>query len=280
MTANIVERFPRAAVVSSRANPLVVSLSKLGQAKYRRESGLFLAEGKKLSEEAAGLPETEYVLLRVEDGRAEEELCAIAARCPRQERVILLSSSAFGKISTEESPEGIITVLSPFSRLHREAEDAPPVGAGERILALDSVRDPGNLGTVIRTAAAFGYDRLLAGGCADIYHPRTVRASMGALFRMRIDLCASLPDALRALRAGGRRVLAAALCEDALTLGAYPPEAADCVVIGNEGHGVGDAVLAACDAAVRIPMAPGTESLNAAGAAAVLMWEYSRPHLL
>ena len=277
---NVTERIPRASAIASRANPLAVRLAKLSQAKFRREEGLFLAEGKKLSAEAAGLPEVEYVLVRAEDGRAEEELVEIAARCPRPERVCVLAPAVFEKISTESAPEGIITVLSPISRLHRMWQGGADIGPRERILALDAVRDPGNLGTVLRTAAAFGYDRLLCCDCADLYHPRTVRASMGALFRVRVDLVPELPAALAALRGAGRRVLAAALREDALRLGRDAIRPDDCVVVGNEGHGVSPETIAACDAAVRIPMAPGTESLNAAGAAAVLMWEYSKPHIL
>ena len=276
----VTERIPRASTIASRANPLAVRLAKLSQPKFRRGEGLFLAEGKKLSAEAVGLPEVEYVLVRAEDGRAEEELVEIAARCPRPERVCVLTPAVFEKISTESAPEGIITVLSPLSRLHRPWQGAADVGPRERILALDAVRDPGNLGTVLRTAAAFGYDRLLCGNCADLYHPRTVRASMGALFRLRVDLVPELPAALTALRGAGRRVLAAALREDALRLGRDAIRPDDCVVVGNEGHGVSPETIAACDAAVRIPMAPGTESLNAAGAAAVLMWEYSKPHIL
>ena len=140
----------------------------------------------------------------------------------------------------------------------------------------DCVRDPGNLGTMIRTAAAFGFDRIILGDCADLYHPRTVRASMGALYRMRIDVCTRMEPVIRALQLHGHRVIAAALQENSLTLGRDPLCADDCIVIGNEGHGVSPQVLGCADAVVKIPMEPDAESLNAAGAASVLMWEYYR----
>ncbi len=278
MIQRIFDTLPHAETITSRTNGTVVSLGKLSLAKHRAEQGLFLAEGVKLSEEAAGLPEIRYILLRSDDGQAEEYLLTIARRAPTSARILVLPAQVFEKISTENAPQGIITVLAPLSRIHRtiSVDDCGQADAEKRILAVDSVQDPGNLGTIIRTAAAFGYERILLGGCADIYHPKTVRAAMGTLFRMPVDVCASLTRRLLAIRKSGRRVLSAALGENSLTLGKDPLRADDCIVIGNEGHGVRASILSVSDAVVRIPMAPHTESLNAAGAAAVLMWEYFR----
>ncbi len=144
------------------------------------------------------------------------------------------------------------------------------------MFAVSEVRDPGNLGTIVRTAAAFGCGRVLLGGCADIYNPKTVRASMGALFKVRLDLTDDMPGMLASVRKHGRRALAAALSDDALELGTEPLAETDVIVVGNEGHGLSPEIIAAADRVIRIPMAPGTESLNAAGAAAVLMWEQAR----
>ena len=150
-------------------------------------------------------------------------------------------------------------------------------------MLLESVRDPLNVGAIIRSAAALGVEHLiLSDDCADIYHPRTLRAAMGPLFSMPITRVKDLPGSITALRAEGRRVYAAALDDTALSLGS--PEwtaeqgrnkdgAAPCAVIGNEGHGLSEAVIAACDRSVYIPMEAGTESLNAGVAAALLMWE-------
>lgn len=280
MMQKITDVCPKAETITSRTNPLVVVFSKLSQSKYRQQQSLFLAEGKKLSREAAALSEIRYILLRSTDGTADSEMLSIASKAPSRARVIVLPPQVFEKISTENAPEGIITVLSPITRLH-SVVSSPDTSAfdalkGQRIIAVDSVQDPGNLGTIIRTAAAFGYSRILLGGCADIYHPKTVRASMGALFRMSIDVCTSLVENLSALQKGGRRVLAAALSDSNLVLGKDKILSDDCVVIGNEGHGVCAEILSLADNVIRIPMRDGTESLNAAGAAAVLMWEYYR----
>lgn len=280
MKERIVDFCPKAETITSRANPLVVALGKLSAAKHRAEQGLFLAEGVKLSEEAAGLFEIRYVLLCSEDGTADVQALAIASRVPETARVLVMPPSVFDKITTEHAPQGIITVLAPLLRLHRTVcsyTDADIAALhGKRLLAVDGVQDPGNLGTMIRTAAAFGYTRILLCGCADLYHPKTVRASMGALFRMEIDVCDTLSEPLAELHNAGHRIVAAALAEQSLTLGRDALCPSDCVVIGNEGHGVSDEVLHISDAVMRIPMSPGAESLNAAGAAAVLMWEYYR----
>lgn len=144
-------------------------------------------------------------------------------------------------------------------------------------MLLESVRDPSNVGAIIRSAAAIGIDRLiLSEDCADIYHPRAVRASMGTLFAQPIDRVSDLGSAISALRANGRRVFAATLTEDAAKLGSFPVRAGDCVVIGNEGHGLSDATVALCDRAVIIPMSGRAESFNAAVAASILMWEFAK----
>ena len=278
MMQRIFDTIPQAETITSRTNKTVVALGKLAVTKHRAEQGLFLAEGIKLSEEAAGMEEIRYILIRSDDGTADAHTLAIAHRAPASARILVLPTQVFEKISTENAPQGIITVLSPLTRIHRTLS-AEECGSGEaegRILAVDSVQDPGNLGTIIRTAAAFGYERVLLGHCADIYHPKTVRAAMGTLFRMPVDVCASLTRRLLAIKKSGRRVLSAALCDHSLTLGQDSLRADDCIVIGNEGHGVRASILSVSDAALRIPMAPDTESLNAAGAAAVLMWEYFR----
>ena len=277
----ITDIIPEATCISSRTNPLVTSLAKLDDSKFRRSEGLFLAEGIKLSEEAAGMPEIRYILLRSDDGLADERIVRIAEQRPASAKVCVLSASAFDKITTEKSPQGIITVLAVPERIHHfvsgelSRTDLEHM-RGKRILAMDSVRDPGNLGTMIRTASAFGYDTLCLIGCADIYNPKTVRAAMGALFRTNIYVCDSVADAFVPLKSDGHRVIAAALGEHALTLGVDPLREDDCVVIGNEGHGVSAETLTLADAVMRIPMGETTESLNAATAASVIMWEYFR----
>jgi TrmH family RNA methyltransferase len=192
-------------------------------------------------------------------------------------RVCLVADSIFDSLSEESAPEGVIGVAHMQQGIHRVWQDVPD--RTERVMLLESVRDPSNLGAILRSAAAFGVDRLvLSADCADIYNAKTVRASMGTLFSQRIDRATDLAAAIEALRASGRRVFAAALDESAERLGDFPIQKGDCAVIGNEGHGLSQRVIAACGRTVYIPMTERAESLNAAVAASVLMWTFSREH--
>ncbi len=191
-------------------------------------------------------------------------------------RIVAVSDTVFDKISEENSPEGVITVARYDKERHRElSSDKIEADKDENILLLESVRDPGNVGAIFRTAAAFSVDRVIVGkDCADIYNSKTLRASMGSVFSMKIDRVDSVSDAVARLRDLGRRVFAAALDERAVRLGEVEFEKGDCVGIGNEGHGLTKETLDACDATVYIPMSDKVESLNAAVAASVLMWEF------
>ena len=140
---------------------------------------------------------------------------------------------------------------------------------------LEGVQDPGNVGTVIRTANALGMDAVvLTGACADLYGPKTVRAAMGALLRQPVLTC-TLDELMQLLRANGLKLYGAALTDTAQDLRCVPLTPA-AVAIGSEGRGLSAQLLAQCDGQIIIPMQPGAESLNAAVAAAVVMWEIAR----
>jgi len=129
---------------------------------------------------------------------------------------------------------------------------------------------------MIRSAAALGFTGILAADCADLYSTKTLRASMGAVYRCDCFFTEDPLSEIEVLQEKGRRVLAAALGEVSYTLGEIELRETDCIVIGNEGHGIRREVLDACDASLKIPMTEGSESLNAAAAAAIIMWEYHR----
>ena len=151
---------------------------------------------------------------------------------------------------------------------------AAPARADTAIL-LEDVQDPGNVGTVIRAANAFGVDAvLLCGRCADVSSPRVVRATMGAAFRQCV-LELTAVEAAETVRRWGLPLYGAALGERALDIRQLPRGGA-AVAIGNEGHGLSGEMKSLCDALTLIPMAPGSESLNAAMAAVVVMWELAR----
>ena len=258
-------------LITSRSNPLIVAAASLKEKKYREKNGLFLLEGFKLFEEAT---KSDMCLTQVFATEKMYKKCAEAA--PNIE-ITEVSESVFEKISTEKSPQGVICVAKYIDKIHNinkiynEEEFSE---SKRRILLLSSLRDPGNLGTVIRSAAAFGCDEIIMScDCADIYNPKTVRAAMGTLFRQKITTVPSLSDTVKAMNEGGYAVYAAVLDEKAVPLNALKITEKTAFIIGNEGHGIDEDVIKTASRTVYIPMANGVESLNASAAAAVFMWQ-------
>ena len=270
-------------IITSRQNSLVRQVCALSEKKARRESGLFRFDGIKLLGEAmsASVAIRQVFFNAEADGRALDFIESVREELERRgARLVAVSSAVFDKISEERAPEGIVTVAeipTELCRIFARESDLPE--SNERILIAESLRDPANLGTIMRSAYALGIDRLvLTDDCAEIYSPKTIRAAMGAAFRMPTLTVKgdSLTAFIGALRASGRCVYATALYEDSLTLGEIELSARDCFVIGNEGHGLSKRAVEACDASVIIPMREDAESLNAAAAAAICIWETVR----
>ncbi len=267
--------------ITSRQNALVVETHKLADRKHRKSYGLFRFDGVKLAAEAIARDvHLTAILLRQSNAEAVAERIETMAgrKLPDTARCVTVLDHVFDSLTEENAPEGVICVARMQQSLHtswqREGE-LPPVD--EHIMLLESVRDPSNLGAIIRSAAALGVDRLiLSADCADIYSAKTVRASMGTLFSQRIERTDCIVDAITCLQNGGRRVFAAALDDTATCLGDLDVRPGDCAIIGNEGHGLSRDVLSACLEKVYIPMTDRAESLNAAVAAALLMWEFGR----
>lgn len=150
-------------------------------------------------------------------------------------------------------------------------------GFGEKFLALDHLQDPGNLGTIIRTADAFGADGiLLSEGCADCYSPKVLRSTMGSVFRLPIWTVPDLAQTLKELHQAGFSTFGAALDETAICLGNFSFPQKSVAVVGNEGNGISRPVLDACQQTLYIPMKGETESLNAGVAASLILWEMCR----
>lgn len=268
-------------IVTSRQNALVKLTASLAERKFRDREGLFRFDGKKLLLEAldAALP-LFAVLLR--DSNADEIVRVTGEReVPADCRTVILPDDLFDRISEEKAPEGVICVAKRLTAFHKtvaagHTEDPEQLLCGGHTLMLESVRDPGNLGTVIRSAAAFGVERVvLSADCADLYHPRTIRAAMGTLFHTRVVIAEDFVGAIRLLAKQGN-VYAAALDEGAVRLGEARLGPNDTVIVGNEGHGLSAQALEAATHRLYIPMARGVESLNAGVAASVLLWELYR----
>ncbi len=248
--------------ITSRANGLCTHLRKLAaSSSYRRRCGEFLCDNPKLLEEAL-----------LWGGDLHTVVCthpAALPALPQGVRVVQVPGDVMKSVSPTQMPQGMLTVCGIPSRPLPEKLD------GRRYVVLDGVQDPGNVGTILRTADAFHTDGLfLVNGCADLYNPKTVRATMGAVFRCPVWSCGA--EELALLLAGsGIPLYGAALRED--TEDARQVGYRRCAIaIGSEGQGLSPRMLALCRKTVKIPMNSRCESLNAAVAAAVLLWEADR----
>lgn len=273
----------KADIITARANPLVKWAASLSEKKNRDSSRSFIAEGRKLTLEAAAsaLNVTHIFLAESKREQYEEELKAAFGGAEYAEtELIIVADAVFEKISTEKAPQGVISVikyLDFFRKLDIIYKEDFLFSDSERLLALSSVRDPSNVGAVIRSAVAFGVTHIIVSSdTADVYNPKTVRSAMGSLFRVKLTSVSDMEAAVRALRDNGRRVLAAELSDKAIPLSSLPLKKSDVVVIGNEGHGIAKELSQCCDLGVYIPISKNTESLNAAVAAALFMWEQSK----
>ncbi len=270
-------------VLTSRQNPMVKWAASLQSKKGREESGCFLAEGEKLLREAAAarLPVTHVILSERKRAALVGELLSLFSdKSFDNTRLLIVSEECFCKISSEIAPQGVITIikyLDFFKNKDIIYKEDFFLAPDERALALFSIRDPGNLGSVIRSAVAFGIEHLvLSGDCVDIYNPKTVRSAMGSLFRIRVTVVEDFISFIEAARSVGRAVYSAELSERAHPLREVSLKRDSIVIIGNEGHGVSEEVSTASDGGIYIPISERTESLNASVAAAILMWEQSK----
>ena len=252
-------------VITSRSNPLVAYVRKLnGRRSFRRSENAFAAEGPKLLSEA----------LRW-GAEVETVLCApgvLLPELPNRTRVAELPEQLLAFVADTETPQGIVFVCrgKPLAMPERLE--------GRRWLVLDGVQDPGNVGTVWRTADAFGADGLiLCNNCADPWNPKTVRSTMGAVFRLSVYE-GTLENTAERFAAASIPLYAAALGEDTRDIRDVTLDKA-AVIIGSEGRGVSEEALALCQKTVKIPMRARCESLNAAVAASVVLWEMARAEL-
>ena len=244
--------------ITSRKNPLLQQVKRLLSSRKERETtGLFVADGTKLLTEAIRYcPGLETVILS--DG--------VEAQVPEQVRKVFVPGDVMESISPMQSPQGALFIC----RLPEKKAFVPQPG----MLLLDGIQDPGNLGTILRTADALNVKVALLEGCADPYSHKVVRASMGAVFRSPVvqttweqarAACqyARIPVAVTALSDTAKDIRTAQINQMA-------------VVIGSEGQGVRQEILASADEKLIIPMNPQCESLNAAIAAAIVMWQMGK----
>ena len=269
-------------IISSRNNLTVKWAASLAEKKGRNESCSFIVEGEKLTVEALkrSLPVTHIFVMEGKEDRIFDLIFPFRSLAMYENcQVITLSEGAFSKISTEKAPQGVISVIKHldfFRNLDIIYKEDFFISKGERVLSLYSLRDPGNLGAVIRSACAFGVQHIvLSADSADIYNPKTVRAAMGTMFGVKISIVKDFASFIEAARENGRNIYAAELTDNAKSINEIDLSAEDIFIIGNEGHGIPREISSLCTGSVYIPISEGVESLNASVAASVFMWEQS-----
>lgn len=249
--------------ITSRTNALITRIRKLvAERKHRRREGVMVCEGPKMLGEAlrwgAAL---DTVVWEAGKARAQD--------IPDGVRQVEVPGDLLAALAPTQTPQGVLFLCQlPERALPEKLE-------GQRYLVLDGVQDPGNVGTILRTADAFDCDGVfLVNACADPYSPKTARATMGAVFRRDVYQCTA--DELCALlQKSNLPLYGTALRNDTVSLrDAELSRAA--VAIGSEGRGLSAEILSKCEKTIKIPMSPRCESLNAAVAASVVLWEMYR----
>ncbi|MBQ8589052.1 MAG: RNA methyltransferase [Firmicutes bacterium] len=260
--------------ISANDNPVIKKFRALSVKKQRDKLGLYIIEGPNLLEEALNCGvRIGQVLFDDEALSRSEELAGLAARTEEKKiPAAVVSPSLFLKAANTDTPQGVIAwVEKPLW-----TEEQFFALRGGNIIVLDRLQDPGNLGTILRTADSAGFSgALLLKGCGDIYGPKTVRAATGTLFRLPVLFCDGPEEAMALLRAHGKTVFATAL-ESSEVYFKCDLRRDAAIVIGNEGNGICREILDEADQNITIPMEGKTESLNAGIAAGILMYESLR----
>lgn len=251
--------------ITSVHNPQIQFLRGLQKAKNRREANLFLAESIKMVREAIALRLCRMLIV---DSRRQDEFTEMIAKAQEGGcEVLLVTPAIIQAISEQKTPQGVLCTVE----IPAQQQEI----SGRLIVAMDGVQDPGNVGTILRTADAAGFDgALLSGACADLYSAKTLRATMGSVFRVPVKRVDDLSAELETMKARGYAVVATEL--GGADFYENCPHEKAVLVIGSEGNGVSQAVRDAATHHLALPMRGGAESLNAAVAAGIMIYEMAR----
>ena len=263
-------------IIKSRENPNIKRLcALLTQKKERDETGLFVLEGSRLCLDAckAGIDIESFFLTQ-----------QVVEKYPELENMVDLTKTIWidetlcRRIGDTKSPQGVFAIAKKpnFAGAKNEINGGRTMCAATKsgkYLLLAGLQDPGNLGGILRTACALGIDGVLVSQCPDLYSPKVVRAAMGAVWRVPVIFFTEPMEMIKHAKESCGNVYAAALSGNSMVINNVNTADGCAVLIGNEGAGLSEDLVGACDESVIIPMSHGADSLNAASAAAILMWE-------
>lgn len=260
--------------ITSKDNPNIKLYQKLSaNKKYRTEYGMFPLEGLRLISDAVMENAELHCVLMTESFMKKQSVHGDALDFPsvNGRRILCISDELGAKLASTEGTQGIFAIC----RMKAAVPADTLAQKGGRYVMLHNIQDPGNLGTIIRTADAMGIDGVFAVNCCDIYSPKAVRSTMGSLFRMKICLC-SEEDAFAAFDKNGIASYAAVIDSDAVSVTDVSFGGNSVVLIGNEGNGLPQEVSDRCTERITIKMHGNINSLNAATAASIIMWELTK----
>jgi len=262
--------------ISGRNNALIAEICKLKQKKYRNRTGLFYVEGVKLLKEALSSEYKKNIKYII----AEENIAGEIAGQARNDGgfndgwfnfdITVVTTEVYKKITDEEAFQGVMCVLEKPGKAAVLSYEKP-------VVILSSVRDPGNIGTIIRTAYAIcDIDIILSDDCADIYSGKTQRAAMGAVFRQNIKISENLQEDIENLKKKGYNIIAAHLDKNSRRINDVKFNSKTAVIFGNEGTGIDNKTAELCDEKMIIPINKNSESLNVSVAAGIVLWEMGK----
>lgn len=260
--------------ITSRKNEKIIWVCKLYDKKNRDALGLFLTDGAKLLEEAISSGMCIDKLFFTRKALSAYENLLIDAKAGEN---ILVSDEVFEKITRELAPQGILAVIK---KPAPESFDKESLKQGD-FLILEDIQNPLNLGAIFRCAYSLGCTKLiLSSNCSDVYNPKTLRSAMGSAFKVSFNICDDIGAFIKEQSSFGNRVFCTHLHSDSKILGSFEFKSGDSIVIGNEGHGVCEETVSLCNGSLIIPMTEGAESLNAATATSIIIWEMNKSKLI
>lgn len=254
--------------LTSKDNINIKNTIKLKKsAKYRRQSGLFVAEGIRVCYDAM-LSNAQIDMLFVTEEAIEKNTDKFNKLSEYANKTFCVSSNVFSLISDTQTPQGFLCVIKALDK----TIEFDKIENGGKYLALDNLQDPNNLGTILRSAEAFGISGIImSNDCCDIYSPKVVRGSMGAVFRLPFIICNTIADFLNEYP--NIDSFAAVVDSDAQKITEVNFSDTCITVIGNEGNGLKEETIKACKNKITIPMNGKAESLNASVASSIIIWE-------
>ncbi len=255
--------------ITSKDNKLIKNIIKLiSKAKYRKEQGLFVVEGLRLCTDAIRSGASVEAFICTEEA-LQKHADSVAELENYADYSYIVPSSIFSAISDTKTPQGVICVV-------KALDNKPQFDKiNNKYVLLQNMQDPSNLGAVLRSADALGFSGvILTKDCCDIYSPKVCRASMGAIFRVPFIICDDECGFVKDFNNGG--ISYAAVVRNGISITDFDYNENSLVCIGNEGNGLTDDLVKSCTYAVTIPMRGNAESLNAAAAAGIIMWEMVR----